>query len=90
MSEQQIQKRILDHLAKLPNTWSVKVISANKNGVPDILACVNGKFVAIEVKTPTGRVSPLQEYQINRINNSGGLAAVARSVDDVKKLLAQL
>jgi len=68
----------------------VKTISTNRKGTPDVLACVNGRFVALEVKTPTGRVDPLQTYQLDCITAAGGVAHVVRSVDDVKKILEQL
>lgn len=50
---------------------------ANRNtrsGVPDILACVNGYFVAIEVKAQSGTVKDLQIYHIEQIRNAGGFA----------------
>lgn len=59
----------------------------SKAGTPDILACVKGHFVAIEVKRPGGVVSKLQELNIKQINDTGGYALVAYSVEDVKRLL---
>ena len=44
------------------------------------------QFVAIETKTPTGRVSDLQKIFINAINNAGGKAGIARSTEDAKKI----
>jgi hypothetical protein len=52
-------------------------------GVPDILGCYHGKLLGIEVKAPNGKVSPDQQIFIENINRAGGLAFVARSVDDV-------
>jgi hypothetical protein len=46
------------------------------------------RFVSIEVKTPTGRLSPEQETWRQAVLKAGGIAVVARSVDDVKFLLA--
>jgi RecB family endonuclease NucS len=45
-------------------------------GTPDILACINGRFVAIEVKRPNGGVV-------------SALSIVARSVEDVSEMLQQ-
>ena len=53
------------------------------DGVPDILGVWQGRFLGIEVKRPSGIVSPAQEAFIANINKAGGLAFVARSVDDV-------
>ena len=47
-----------------------------KVGVPDILACVNGSFVGIEVKSSTGKPSELQIYNAREINESGGYAVI--------------
>lgn len=46
------------------------------------------RFVSIEVKTPTGRLSPEQETWQAAVQKAGGIAVVARSVDDVRFLLA--
>lgn len=55
-------------------------------GIADILGIFpNGKFLAIEVKTKTGRVSEDQKEFLDRINKMGGLAFVARGVDCVEK-----
>jgi hypothetical protein len=57
-------------------------------GVSDILGILpTGKFLAIEVKSKTGRASPEQIKFINTINDHGGLAFIARSVEDVKEQL---
>ena len=37
----------------------------SKVGTPDILACVNGKFVAVEVKGEKGKPSELQLYHLD-------------------------
>lgn len=70
--------------------WHLKVQGGANNpsaGVPDIIACINGVFVGIEVKTETGRTTKIQEYQIQQINNSGGFAIVVTSL---KQLLSEL
>lgn len=45
-------------------------------GTPDILACVNGYFLGIEVKAQTGKPSELQLVKINEIREAGGFAYV--------------
>lgn len=56
-------------------------------GVPDILCCWRGKFVGIEVKTPTGKLTDLQVYNLEHIKASGGISIVARSLKDVQEVL---
>ena len=62
----------------------------SKAGTPDVVACVNGRFVAIEVKRPKGVVSKLQKAQIKLIRQSGGIAFVAYSLEDVKRELKRV
>ena len=85
-TEQAVQAKIIRWL-EAEGFWVVKVITANKRGVPDILACApDGRFWAIEVKAP-GKMSgltKLQEYQINQINQNGGLAFAADNLATVK------
>lgn len=45
-------------------------------GVPDIIACVNGKFVGIEVKAENGKPSEIQLENVRQIRESGGYAVV--------------
>lgn len=59
-------------------------------GTPDILACVAGRFVGIEVKRSKGGVvSELQKFKIKQIKNANGIAFVARSVADVEQELSR-
>ena len=45
-------------------------------GTPDIIACINGHFVAVEVKATTGKPSELQIYHIEQINKAGGYGVI--------------
>jgi len=44
-------------------------------------------FAAIEVKTPRGKASKQQEAFIEHIRNAGGIAGIARSVDEAQSIL---
>lgn len=50
--------------------------SFSKAGIPDLLCCINGHFVGLEIKSATGRPTPLQEYNVNKIIKSGGHALI--------------
>jgi hypothetical protein len=50
-------------------------ISAN-NGTPDILACLNGRFIGIEAKAGKNKPTDLQTLNLKRIDAAGGLALV--------------
>jgi hypothetical protein len=57
------------------------------NGVSDIIGIHRGRFMAIEVKTKTGTASDDQKLFIARILKEGGIAGIARSVADARKIL---
>jgi len=44
-------------------------------------------FTSIEVKTPTGKVQPEQQQWLEAVQAAGGIAGIARSVEDAKALL---
>jgi len=57
-------------------------------GCADLLCCgtvdgVPGRFVAIELKRPGGKVSPEQEKFLKEVRSRGGIAFVAESTQDV-------
>ncbi len=54
-------------------------------GTPDIIACIAGRLVGIEVKAPRGRLTEAQEAWHANARAAGALVIVARSVDDVIK-----
>lgn len=83
-SEQQLQKEITDYLES-QKYYVVKIIRANKNGVPDILFCKDGKFCAIEVKRKgkKSKVTELQKLHLQMIIDSGGKAIVADDLWEV-------
>lgn len=56
-------------------------------GGADLIGIHNGRFIAVEVKSETGKVSPEQANFIAFVNKNGGLAGVCRSVEDFKNLL---
>ena len=89
MKESAIVKNILKYLKTLPECFAWKEHGGlyGTAGIPDIIACVGGKFYGFEVKTERGKTTSLQEATITKINAAGGTAVVVRSVEDVKKIL---
>ena len=47
-----------------------------RSGVPDIVACVNGRFLGIECKAGKNKPTALQEREINQIQVANGIALV--------------
>lgn len=77
MSEKSYENKIKRYL-KERGCYRVKYHGNyySENGTPDILACVNGYFLAIEVKAQDGHPTELQLVKIANIRKAGGFAFV--------------
>jgi hypothetical protein len=60
-----------------------------KSGVPDIVACIEGRFVGIECKANGNKPTPLQEKNLKDIGFNGGIALVIdeTNVSELKQWL---
>jgi Holliday junction resolvase len=63
-----------------------------RSGVPDIIACVNGHFLAIECKAGGNKPTALQLREIEHIHSCGGVAVVVDETnwDMVRDLVRKL
>lgn len=86
--EKNFEKHIRNYLSSIGG-WSVKFFanSYTTRGIPDLLCCVNGKFLGIEVKATNGRPSKLQEITIEQIKNAGGYGIILypQNFEDFKR-----
>lgn len=90
LPEKKVETQIKNYLLSI-NAYFLKTVGGSvAAGTPDILACVNGIFVGIEVKRPTGgRVTALQKHHIKCIQQAGGIAFVASSKEEVIEHLSK-
>jgi DNA-binding transcriptional LysR family regulator len=67
-----------------------RVVRYGFKGCPDLWAMLrgSGRLVVVEVKSDSGTVTPEQQAVLEAVSNGGGIAVLARSVDDVWKALA--
>ena len=67
----------------------IKIVGAayQRPGISDFLVCLDGRFVAIEIKRPGLKMSEKQEQFQHEVRAAGGIAFVAYSVDDVVREL---
>jgi len=90
--ESKITKSIMAYLKKR-GVWFFKVAGGpmQQRGVPDLVCCVDGLFVAMEVKRPgVGRLTDLQALTIERIRDAGGVAEVVTSVDEAAAVIEEV
>jgi len=95
--EKDIQKKILMFLRRHPKIhWVARfnsgtfvsddryITSNSQKGMSDILGMLKGgRVLAIECKSKTGKIQPHQQDFLDLINSGGGLAFVARNLEDV-------
>ena len=86
MLEKDIVNKIMKYLKTVPRCFAWKEHGGmyGTAGIPDVIACVDGRFFAFEVKTDTGKTTALQDATIRKILSAGGRAFVVRSVDEVR------
>ena len=54
---------------------------------PEMVGTTHAVFLSIEVKTPTGRLRPEQQQWLDAVQAAGGIAGVARSVEDALRIV---
>ena len=85
MTEAALRRAVLRQIRQ---RWPTAYILGGRHsvaGVPDLVLCVppSGQFYGIEIKTPRGRVTPLQAATLAKIQRAGGRAMVVRSVEEL-------
>ena len=103
-TEAMVQRAILDYLEMASKQIAVyffragsgafktaqgRYVKTGRPGVPDIVACLRGRFVGLEVKTASGRQSKDQKRAEKDIQWAGGEYYIVRSVDDVRRIVEE-
>jgi hypothetical protein len=91
-TEKQITNKILKHLRSVPySKWSkIHQGGMSEKGVPDIVGCFQGRYVAIEVKRPGKHPTPMQADYLQGIKAAGGVAWCVHSVSELLDLMTGL
>ena len=75
--EGKVKKKVLEILTSNGAYYCMPVTGGyGRSGVPDIIACFHGKFLAIECKAGKNLPTALQLKAINDIRSAGGRALV--------------
>lgn len=65
------------------------MLSGICKGGSDIIGITpDGRFLAVEVKTPKGRATKEQIRFIDAVNKAGGIAGICRSVEEAIELIS--
>jgi|GEM_PF-974004 len=97
--EHEIQKTVLEYLGYQKDIYFFRAGSGaiktdtgryfktGKAGCPDVVCCINGTFVGLEIKTDKGKLSPAQQEAKQQIEKAGGLYIVIRDIKDLDHLI---
>jgi Holliday junction resolvase len=88
--EAKVKAKVVKQLKELGAYYFSPVTGGyGRSGVPDIVVCINGRFVGIECKAGKGVTTALQEKNLEAIRQSGGKAFVLNeeNVDSLTALL---
>lgn len=82
--EKTLQNKCIRWLRSQPDCWFFKVSGSacQTPGVPDLVICWKGKFVAVELKSPIGYARDVQLATIDKIIKAGGVAFIVRSFSE--------
>jgi len=87
--EASLQRKVIKYLRER-GAYVFKVVGSpmQQRGTPDLLVSYRGRFIAIELKVPGEEPTRLQEYELAKVRESGGVAAVIESMVELERLLS--
>ena len=87
--EAKVKKKVVDVIKKNNAYYFFPATGGyGRSGVPDIVCCYRGHFVAIECKAGTNKPTPLQEAEMAKISQAQGFVRVVNetNIDDVQAM----
>lgn len=87
MLERDLERRFREGVKQLGGVIH-KLDARAQKGAPDRVVTINGKTIYVELKTDTGRLSPLQQVEISRIAKAGGDVRVLYGAKALEVFLA--
>ena len=77
-----VKKKVVEILKEAGAWYCFPVASGyGRSGIPDILACKYGEFIAIECKSGNNTPTALQKRELNLIENAGGTVWVVSEAE---------
>jgi hypothetical protein len=80
--EKKVKKKVRSLLDELGAYYVMPVTGGyGTQGAPDFLVCLKGRFVGIETKAGKGKTTALQDLNLQKIRDAGGVALVIYETD---------
>lgn len=78
MTEEKIFENKVKAFLKQEGAWVLKTWGGGyqRAGIPDLLICLKGHFVGVELKSTKGKTTRLQEWNLEEIEKAGGTGIV--------------
>ena len=90
MKESQIEAKLV-RMVRERGGLCFKFVSPSNPGVPDrIIITPDGRTVYVELKTETGRLRRIQEWQLSEMRKRGADVRVVKGLDAAKALVMDL
>ena len=88
------EKKVKDKVVKLLKAHGIyyffpATFGMGRSGVPDVVCCWRGKFLAVECKAGKNTTTALQDREIAAIRSAGGIALIINenNLDELKALI---
>jgi hypothetical protein len=91
--EAKVKKKVVDVIKKNSAYYFFPATGGyGRSGVPDIVCCYRGYFVAIECKAGNNKPTPLQEAEMAKIRQAQGgtLVVNEENIDAVQQIFATI
>ena len=91
--EAKVKKKVVDVIKKYGAYYFFPATGGyGRSGVPDIVCCYRGVFIAIECKAGNNKPTPLQEAEMDKIKKAQGFVLVVNETNivDVEVLLKDI
>lgn len=80
------EKKVKDAVRKMLAEFGIYHFMPPANGfgragIPDIICCYNGRFIAIECKAGKGKTTALQDKELAAIRTAGGMTVIVNELN---------
>lgn len=91
MNERYVMDCLIKNIKRVyPKAWVYHPSDRFHSGIPDCLCCIDGKFIAIEVKKNNGNATRLQLHTLKKIKEAGGFSDIIYGKECIAKCTTKL